>query len=43
MMARWNKSVATELTSNDKEDALIKVNPQSDSADMKQGEPEYAQ
>jgi len=43
MMARWKKSVATELTSNDKEDALIKVNPQSDSADMKQGEPEYAQ
>lgn len=43
MMARWKKSVAAELTSKDKEDALIRVNPKSNSDDMKQGEPEYAQ
>jgi len=43
MMARWKKSVAAGLTSKDKEDALIRVNPKSNSDDMKQGEPEYAQ
>lgn len=43
MMARWKKSVAKELSSMDKEDALTRANTKSDSDDMKQSEPEYAQ
>lgn len=43
MMARWKKACAGKLHQTDKKDALIRADPKSESSDMKQGEPEYAQ